>query len=125
MSLVYFNCSSQITPIQVQQPNLNSEILGSWVSNDDPNHKLVFSQNGSHTVYYNNLLSASYTYSITTQCKSQTLRGNYNIFLKITDTEDNETYCQLLNGIHTDENGVKTLSITIDRGKLYLYTKQE
>ena len=115
-----FSCKAQ----GIQQPNLETEIIGSWISNDDPTYKLVFTQNGYEKSYYNNTLSSTFTYSITTECNGQTLTTNYDIFLRVVDTEDNEIYCHFLNGIHTNQNGVKTLSITTERGKLELYTKQ-
>lgn len=115
-----FNCKAQ----QIQQPNLESEIIGTWISNDDSTYKIVFTQNGYERSYHNNILSSTFIYSITTQCNGQTLTESYDIFLKVVDADDSEVYCHFLNGIHTDENGVKTLSIRTERGKLELYTKQ-
>ncbi|MCF6295457.1 MAG: hypothetical protein L3J25_07185 [Flavobacteriaceae bacterium] len=120
--LLSFSCRAQ--QIQIQEPNLSDNIIGTWLSNEEPTHKLVFTVNGLQQSYHNNTLSSTFSYSITTQCKLQTLTTNYDIFLKVIDLEDNEVFCHLLNGIHTDTNGVITLSITSERGKLYLYTKQ-
>lgn len=109
---------------QIQEPNLSTKIIGTWLAEDDPTQTLVFSMDGHLKIYFNNVLSSDYLYFITTQCKNQTLYANYDIFLKLIDTDDNEEYCELLNAIHTDENGVITLSITSERGQLELYIKQ-
>ncbi|HRB29885.1 MAG TPA: hypothetical protein PK872_00115 [Ferruginibacter sp.] len=119
-----FMMSSSYTRAQTQQPNLNTEIIGTWIAEDEPNYKLVFSQDGHMKTYFSNVISSDFIYSITTLCSGQTLTADYNIFLKLIDTENNSTYCNFLNGIHTDSSGVKTLSIRSERGKLTLYTKQ-
>lgn len=123
-TLLIFALTYSFTNAQVQQPNLASEIIGTWIAEDDPTYKLVFTQNGHMKTYYNNVLSSDFLYSITTQCNGQILTTDYDIFLKLIDTEDNDTACNFLNGIHTATNGVKTLSITSESGKLTLYTKQ-
>ena len=112
-----FNCKAQ-------QPNLAIKIVGTWISNNDSTYKLIFTSDGLQKSYYDNILSSTFSYTITTKCKDQILTTDYDIFLKVIDIDDNETYCHLLNGIHTENNGVKTLSITTERGKLYLFTKQ-
>ncbi len=114
-----FSCKAQ----QIQDPNLSDNIIGTWISNEESTHKLVFTTNGLQQSYHNNTLSSTLSYSITTQCKLQALTTNYDIFLKVIDLENNEVFCLLLNGIHTDTNGVITLSITSESGKLLLFTK--
>jgi len=121
LTVLSFSCKAQ----QIQQPNLATEIIGTWVSNDEPEYKVLFTSNGLRREYINNDLQLeTYQYSIVNSCNGQTLTENYQIFLKITDIEDGNVTCDFLNGIHTDSNGVMTLSITTERGKLYLYTKQ-
>ncbi|HMT97399.1 MAG TPA: hypothetical protein PKC62_11980 [Ferruginibacter sp.] len=124
ISLLIFLFSYSYTNAQVQQPNLSTEIVGSWIAENDNNYKLVFTQDGHMKTYLSNVLSSDFIYSITTQCNGQILNANYDIFLKLTDTEDNDTYCNFLNGIHTGNSGIKTLSIRTESGKLSLYTKQ-
>lgn len=109
---------------QVQQPNLSTEIIGTWIAENDNTYKLVFTQAGHMKTYFNNVLSSDFLFSITTQCRGQILTSNYDIFLKLIDTEGNDIYCNYLNGIHTDSSGIKTLSIRTESGKLTLYTKQ-
>ena len=118
--ILSLSCKAQ----QIQVPNLDTKIIGTWMSNDDATYKIIFSNNGDYKSYINNVLSSVFTYEITTQCNGQTLTENYDIFLKVIDTEDLDTYCHLLNGIHTDANGLTTLSLTSEGGKLWLYTKQ-
>lgn len=120
---VTFNCKAQ----QIQEPNLATNIIGTWILDDDPKVKFVFTSGGKNLQYYNNVLSDNtYTYSIGTSCKGETLTGNYDIFLRIVDTnvEFGDTTCDFLNGIHTDSRGVTTLSLTSERGELEVFTKQ-
>ncbi|QMU63747.1 MAG: hypothetical protein GKR88_05215 [Flavobacteriaceae bacterium] len=118
--IVSLSCKAQ----QIQEPNLDSKIIGTWIHNEDNNVKLIFSSNGKLYHYYDNALTDTYDYWITTECNGRITTANYDIFLKLTDNEDLDTTCDLLSAIHTDSNGVTTLSITSERGKLHLYTKQ-
>ena len=108
---VTFNCKAQ----QLQEANLETNIIGTWILNDDPKVKYIFTSGGKFLQYYNNeLMFTSCTYSIGTSCKGQTLTGNYDIFLRITSTsiEFGDTTCYIINTINTDSSGVITLSLT-------------
>lgn len=97
------------------------DITGTWISNQDPLWKITFTASGERKDYYENLLTDLSTYYITNTCGSQT--SSNDSFLKTVDNENNVT-CDILNGTYTDENGITTLSITSENGKLYLFTKQ-
>ncbi len=117
--VMIFSCKAQ----QILQPNLAVKILGTWISNDEPEYKIEFTNNGLQREYINNKLQQEvYSYKLISTCGNNT-RNNNELFLKIF-TNENDATCDFLNGIHTDSNGVKTLSITTERGKLYLFTKQ-
>ncbi len=118
--ILSLSCKAQ----QIQVPNLDTKIIGTWIHNEDNNVKLVINSMGKIFDYYENILTDTYNYQITTQCSGRTTTANYHIFLKLIDTEDLDTYCHLLNGIHTDAKGLTTLSLTSEGGKLWLYTKQ-
>jgi hypothetical protein len=115
-----FSCKAQ----QIQEPNLSGNIIGTWISNEDPLLKVTYTTNGERKDLYENLLSDTYKYSITDSCNGQKLAENYHIFLRLTNLLGSDVTCNFINGIHTDSNGIVTLSITSERGKLYLFTKQ-
>lgn len=99
-----------------------SEIVGTWVSNNDTLWKISFSSNGIRKDYYENVLTDTYNYVISNNCGSQILTNE--LFIKTKDSL-NETSCDVLNGIHNEPStGTTTLSITSESGKLYLFTKQ-
>lgn len=97
------------------------DIIGTWVSNDDVLWKMSFDENGEREDYYENVLNGKYAYYISDSCNGQTLQDE--IFLISIDATLDKT-CDILNGFHEDSNGVITLSITTERGKLYLFTKE-
>jgi hypothetical protein len=100
------------------------DIVGTWISNDDELWKITFTLSGERKDYYENVLVETTSYQIMNTCGSLT-RSNNELFLKtIGQMGQNEVVCDLFNGIHTDENGLQTLSLTSERGKLYLFTKQ-
>lgn len=116
---VIYSCKAQQLG---QQNNYATEIVGTWYSNDDPLWKITFTNNGLRKDYYENELTETYSYSISNSCNNQILHGEF--FLKTTE-ESSSISCDILNGFHTDTtNGEITMSITSERGKLYLFTKQ-
>ncbi|MFI0429956.1 hypothetical protein [Mariniflexile sp. HMF6888] len=102
-----------------------TKIIGTWLSKDDPEYKIVFTNQGNQLEYVNGQLQTEvYLYSITSSCNSNS--NGYDIYLKRRQSIDdlNDNACDIVNNIHTDANGVTILSITNDRGQLELYTKQ-
>lgn len=108
------------------QPNVPDSvaIIGTWVSENDPTHKLVFTSNGRMEEYHNNSFEGYFLYSLIKTCNGQTSSNINNVYLKLKDPQDGEIFCHVLNGIRTGTNNITTLSITLERGKLCLYTKQ-
>ncbi len=120
---VTFNCKAQ----QFQELNLETNIIGTWILDDDPLIKNVFTTSGKYLRYYKNALRYTGTYSIGTSCKGQTIIDDDDIFLRITSTsiEFGDTICYYINTINTDSSGVITLSLTsAGRGRLVVFTKQ-
>ena len=114
--LTFNNCLGQ-----VPQQDITSKIIGTWVSEEDPNDKLIFSTNGECQEFYNNTLQDTYTYSISHQCGNES--DNKAWFLKKVDNEDQDERCYELYGANA--NGSNVLSIRdLTTGKLLLYNKQ-
>ncbi|WP_298515160.1 hypothetical protein [uncultured Kordia sp.] len=101
----------------------NTDIIGTWISNEDNLWKIEFLENNIRKDYYEGDLTDTYTYSLTNTCDTNTSFSN-GLFLKTTDTEADVT-CDIFNGIHIDTNGTITLSITSERGNLNLFTKSQ
>jgi len=113
--LTFKNCLGQLP-----QQNINSEIIGSWVSEDDANNKLTFNSNGECKEFYNNVLVDTYTYSISHQCANES--DNKAWFLKMIDSDDLDERCYELYGANADSSN--TLSIRdLTTGKIFLYNK--
>ena len=123
ISITYSCKAQQISGVQQQITIYNNEIIGTWVSNNDPTYKRVFTNNGTGKIckdYSNGELTSTYTYTIATSCGEENAQGF--IYLKLVD-EDSDEYCFEINGIN--ENNSNILSLTgLMRGKIQLYTKE-
>ena len=114
---ITYGCKAQS---QLQISNYNTEIIGTWVSNEDFSYKRVFTSNGICNDYSEEELVSTYTYNISTSCEEENTLGF--IYLNLID-EDNDKYCFEINAIN--ENNSNVLSLTgLMRGKIQLYTKQ-
>ena len=114
---ITYSCKAQS---QLQISNYNTEIIGTWVSNEDSSYKRVFTSNGICNDYSEEELVSTYTYNISTSCEEENTHGF--IYLNLID-EDNDKYCFEINAIN--ENNSNVLSLTgLMRGKIQLYTKQ-
>jgi hypothetical protein len=109
---------------QLQQINTyNTQIIGIWLSVDDPEYKIEFTNQRVQREYINNQLQEeTYQYSISSSCGSNSNNG-FDIYLKRQSDLDDYA-CDVINNISTDSNGIVTLSITTERGKLDIYVKQ-
>ena len=116
-----YSCKAQT---QLQRINTyNIQIVGIWVSEDDSEYKIEFTNQGVQREYINNeLQEETYQYSISSSCGSNSNNG-FDIYLKRHLNSD-DYVCYVINNISTDSNGVVTLSITTERGKLDIYVKQ-
>lgn len=122
--LTFYSCKAQqIKSVEQQITSYNNQIIGTWVSNDDPSYKRVFTNNNNGKIckdYSNGELTGIYSYLIATSCLDEGAPAF--IYLKLVD-EDNDEYCFEINGIN--ENNSNILSLTgLMRGKVQLYTKE-
>ncbi|MFC5194552.1 hypothetical protein ACFPH8_04340 [Bizionia hallyeonensis] len=122
LMVISYSCKAQVLP-PISQPNWGNEIIGTWISNDDLDYKIEFTSNGVQKEYIGNVLQdGTYNYALTMSCGSN-INNGFDVYLK-RDISSNDFVCDVINNIHTDDNGVKTLSITTESGKLEIYTKQ-
>lgn len=106
---------------QALQENVDQEIIGTWIAEDDPKVKLVFSSNGELKDYYNNELTDTYDYSISHECGSESDTNAW--FLKTSNKAVLEIRCYEIYGVN--DNNDKVLSIRDMRtGKTFIYNKQ-
>ena len=98
----------------------NTEILGIWYLEDDPNIKLEFTINNQMKTYINNVIESSDYYSISNSCNGQTISDS-RLFLSVTDGVDGSIYCNIINGIN--EDGSNILSMISESGKILVYTR--
>lgn len=116
LSLLSVSCKAQ-SP----QPNIETAIIGTWIAEDDPKVKLVFSSDGKIFDYYDNELTDTFTYSFSHECGTESDPKAW--FLRTTDQEDLSLECYEVYG--ADANNNRTLSMRSMRtGKLFVYTKQ-
>jgi len=105
---------------QQAQPNIATEIIGTWVAEDDPNVKWVFNTNNQCLDYYNNVLEDTYSYTISHQCDSETDVNTW--FLKMIDLEDLSHRCYELYGANFENNNTLSIRDMIS-GKIFVYNK--
>lgn len=101
-----------------------ANIVGSWVSEEDANYKLIFESGGIGYVYYGNDLNETFTYSIsneTPQCGISVYvnESEETSFLKLENTATGFNDCYEINGISD------VLSIShVGSGSLSIFNKQ-
>ena len=114
---ITFGCKAQQ---RTQLNDYTTEIIGTWISNDDLNYKREFTNNGICKDYSENVLVSTFSYSIGSSCENENTVDF--IYLQLID-EDDDVYCFEINGIN--ENDSNILSLTgLMRGKIQLYTKE-
>jgi hypothetical protein len=96
------------------------EILGAWVSQENPANKLEFHQNGIGRLYTADQEAKPCHYLVSTKCDE--FSGDSSLFVKIIDDEDNVTKCYELKEVDTQNNDVLVL-IDMESHKEHLYTK--
>lgn len=102
--------------------------VGTWVDEEDSNHKWVFTK-GQLTIKYTGSEDDVYTYKISTaglQCGHQVSQGGEYYYLEIVNTNDlNDKTCYIVNGFAEVTPGRKTLSLSqVGRGGYTLFIKQ-
>lgn len=93
-----YSCQAQLSASLPEQISIYStEIIGTWVDEEDNNYKLVFLSNGNCKEYDGSQLVTTYNYSITqASCANYNSRNSF--YLKWFDTEDSQTSClEILN----------------------------
>lgn len=106
----------------------NQEFNGTWISEEDPNWKMVFTQDECKW-YYENELTENYYFSIsnsTPQCGYEVPVESTTSYLKfISKDNSNDIICYEINGFAETTPGRKTLSIrAVGRGGHMLFIKQ-
>lgn len=110
-----YNCKAQVL-----QPNVQNEIIGTWVAEDDTNVKLIFKSNGELLDYYENELTDTFDYTISHACGSES--DNNAWFLKSSNQIELEIRCYEIFGVN--DNDDKVLSIRdMTTGKIFIYNK--
>jgi len=106
--LLSYSCKAQINNNQEETINIYStQILGTWLDEEDDSYKLVFLSNGNCKEYSDNELISTYQFSLE-QNSCDSFSATNVIYLKWYDPEDLQTTCLEMLNI-TDE----TLSLMI------------
>jgi len=98
----------------------STEILGIWYLESDSNVKLEFTINNQMKTYVDNVIESIDYYSISNSCNGQTISDD-RLFLKVTDSEDSSTYCNIINGINEDDSNI--LSMISESGQILVYIR--
>jgi len=120
LSISYFGLANNYKSPQLQS-DIETQIVSTWVAEDDTNVKLIFDSNGKCLSYYNNDLTSTFNYSISHQCDSESDLKAW--FLKMTDVEVSSIRCYELYGANADNNNTLTMK-DMNSGKLLVYQKQ-
>ena len=104
-----------------QNPDPTTEIIGTWVHNEDNEISLEFLSNGKCKNLHNNELLDVFNYEISDEdCTGYNSPITIN-YLKFIDVAENETYCYQV----TISNDNNTLSLFyLERGTVEKYTRQ-
>lgn len=119
MTVLFFSCVS--CKAQALQQNVQNEIIGTWIAEDDTKVKLIFNTNGVLSEYYDNELMDTYDYSISHQCGTES--DNNAWFLKTSDQNELDIRCYELYGANPNNNGILSIRDMIT-GKIFIYNKQ-
>jgi hypothetical protein len=112
--------------------DLNQDIIGTWVSEDDSNWKIEFTTNGKCYWYYTGDSTEIYTYTITdfSNSLSQTAefcgktvsaRKKQSYYLKLVGGESNDSLCYEIFGITETSLSINSLG----KSKIIVFDKQK
>lgn len=97
-----------------------NEIVGSWVSKENPAHTIEFLQNGIAKSYSENTETKPYHYSLSTQCDKHGVSNS--LVVKIIDDEANSFKCYELKDQEDQDNDVLFM-VDMENNEEYFYTK--
>jgi len=110
--LIVMGISSFVTP--------KKEILGSWVSQTNPNYKIQFFDNGKCKDYYGDKPNKEYVYYISTTCSSSN-ENEKSLFIQLDEIDGFFSKCYQIEGVHDDN---KQLRITdVNKSEEYSYLR--
>ncbi|MDA9317165.1 hypothetical protein N9Q58_04540 [Polaribacter sp.] len=118
ITVFFFSCI--YCKAQALQENVQNEIIGTWIAEDDTKVKLIFNTSGVLSDYYDNELMDTYDYSISHLCGSES--DNKAWFLRTSNQNELEIRCYELYG--ANPNNSQILSIRdMTTGKIFIYNK--
>ena len=115
LTIITYNCKAQ----QIPESQYSTNIVGTWVLEEDTNNKLVFTTNGQCKVYVGNQLDTTYEYSFENNvCQNYT--ENNVVYLKWREVNTLEFTCVEISGMTTD---ILSLML-IDSAQILYYNRQ-
>ena len=125
ISILLLSSFVKIKTFQSEKELLKQNLIGTWISNDEPTLKINFDNSDSEKIFEDGNLRSTYKFTINELSCGENTRTDGGFFLKTSEINDpNDFSCEFINGIHKDSNNVTTLSLTNEMGQLDLYTKQ-
>jgi hypothetical protein len=111
--------------------NPDQDIIGIWISEDDPNWKIEFKTNGKCYWYYTGDDTDTYTYTITDLSNSINQTADFcgkivsagkveSYYLKLVDTQSNDSLCYQIFGLTDSSLSINLLGAS----KIFVFDKQ-
>ncbi|MEM6719782.1 MAG: hypothetical protein AAF611_10725 [Bacteroidota bacterium] len=98
------------------------EIVGAWVSQENPDYTIEFLQNGTAKSYSENSESKPYHYTLSTHCDEYNHANKGSLFVKIIDDQANSfKWYELKDAETQDEN--ELVLVDMENNEEHLYTK--
>ncbi len=117
LTFFFLNCETNA------QIDYSKEIIGTWISEEDTNWKMKFTETDNCYWYYENSITETFTYSISEYSCYNEFDSEYE-YLKLSNTSG--TFCYAINGITKDDDGKIYLSLEYDgKPKPMLFIKDE
>lgn len=104
-----------------------SQLIGTWISEDDVNWKITFNNRGTCRWDYtdNQVVNSDMFYfevsNTTPQCNQEVRTDLNNYYLTLTDVEDSDIYCYEILGVDSNSLSISTVGLSV---KNYLFVKQ-
>lgn len=118
--LLFMSYPSQINAQDITLSNATQTLTGTWLNDEDPSHKFVFTTSNKGYIFQGSELLQTYDYEIvSTNCNSYSA-PTIN-FLKLTNTENGDVYCNEI--LNLTDNVLSLMEP--GNAEITLYTKQE